>query len=52
VAYFRPRFHDFRVFNAPGDVPGPVWALAVDQRYVWAATEAGLVRFEKRALIP
>jgi ligand-binding sensor domain-containing protein len=52
VAYFRLRFRDFRVFNAPGDFPGPVRALAVDERYLWVATEAGLVRLEKRAIIP
>jgi ligand-binding sensor domain-containing protein len=52
VAYFRPGLHEFRVFNAPGDVPGPVRDIAVDDKHVWAATPAGMVRFEKRALKP
>jgi ligand-binding sensor domain-containing protein len=52
VAYFRPRLHEFRVFSAPGDLPGPVRDIAVDDSYVWVATPGGMVRFQKRALRP
>ncbi|MEE8193453.1 MAG: hypothetical protein V3T74_11965, partial [Gemmatimonadales bacterium] len=52
VAYFRPGLHEFRVFNAPGDLPGPVRDIAVDRSYVWVATLGGMVRFQKRALRP
>lgn len=52
VAYFRPRLHEFRVFSAPGDLPGPVRDIAVDDSYVWVATPGGMVRFQKRALKP
>jgi ligand-binding sensor domain-containing protein len=43
---------DVRLFRAPGDVPGAVLGLAADQRYLWVATEAGLVRFDRSAIAP
>jgi hypothetical protein len=32
------------------DLPVPVADVAVSRRYVWVATERGVVRFERRAL--
>jgi hypothetical protein len=34
-----------RVFTTPGDLPGQVTDLAVDDAYAWVATLGGLVRF-------
>jgi ligand-binding sensor domain-containing protein len=34
-----------RVLTAPGDVPGQITDLAVDDIYLWVATLRGLVRF-------
>lgn len=42
----------WRAYNRAGDVPGRVSDLAVDERYLWVATEAGLVRFDRTALLP
>lgn len=52
VAFYDFTGRAFRVFSRPGDVPGPVHDLAVDRQYLWAATEQGLVRFRKDALVP
>ena len=49
-AVYRPATRAFAFFTAPGDVPGVVWDVAVDDRYLWLATEGGLVRVEKRAI--
>lgn len=49
-AHYHPESRAFLAFNAPGDVPGVVRDLAVDDRYLWVATTGGLVRFEKRAV--
>ncbi len=35
-----------RVLTAPGDLPGQVTDLAIDDRYLWVATLKGLVRFQ------
>jgi ligand-binding sensor domain-containing protein len=43
---------DLRVFRVPGDIPGPIRGISVDPRYLWLATEGGLVRFERSALTP
>lgn len=39
-------------FPVPRDVPAAVRGIAVSERYVWLATEAGLVRFTRAALAP
>jgi len=39
-------------FPVPRDVPAAVRGIAVTERYVWLATEAGLVRFRREALAP
>ena len=49
-AHYHPETRAFLVFNSPGDVPGAVRDLAVDDRYLWVATAGGVVRFEKRAV--
>jgi hypothetical protein len=51
LAFFRYRTRDFQLFNAAGDIPGAVHALAVSGPYLWVATEGGLVRFLKRSLL-
>jgi ligand-binding sensor domain-containing protein len=43
---------DLLVLRVPGDVPGLVRGLALEREYLWVATDAGLVRFERRALTP
>jgi ligand-binding sensor domain-containing protein len=43
---------DLRVFRVPGDVPGLVRGITSDRNYLWVATDAGLVRFERSALHP
>jgi ligand-binding sensor domain-containing protein len=40
----------FVFFIGTTDVPGPVLDLATDDRYLWVATDRGLVRFDKGAL--
>jgi len=35
-----------------GDLPGPSRDLAVDETYLWVATDAGLVRFRLDAIRP
>jgi len=52
VAFYYFAGRAFRVFNRAGDVPEAVNDLAVDREYLWAATEQGLVRFRKDALVP
>jgi ligand-binding sensor domain-containing protein len=51
-AHYRPATRSFVFHAAPGDVPGVVWDLAVDERYLWLATDGGLVRVLKRAVVP
>lgn len=50
IAHYDIATRAFVFFNAPGDVPGPVLDLTSDERYVWVATDLGLVRFEKSVL--
>lgn len=52
LAFFRYRPRDYVILNAAGDVPGPVHGLALSGPYLWVATEGGLVRFLKRAIVP
>jgi ligand-binding sensor domain-containing protein len=39
-------------FPAPRDVPAAVRGIALSERYLWLATEAGLVRFSRNAITP
>jgi ligand-binding sensor domain-containing protein len=41
----------FHVLRAPYDVPGAVHDVAVDSRYVWVASDSGLVRFTRPAAL-
>ncbi len=52
IGFFRFATRDYRFYYAPGDVPGPVHDLAVSGPYLWVATEAGVARFARHALIP
>jgi hypothetical protein len=52
VAFYGFGTRAYAIFNAPDDLPAPVRDMAVTEQYVWLATEAGLVRFEKQALLP
>ena len=38
-----------RTLTVPVDVPAPVHDLLADADYLWAATDSGLVRFDRRA---
>jgi ligand-binding sensor domain-containing protein len=40
-----------RVLTVPVDVPAAVRDVAADRDYVWAATDSGLVRFDRRAAL-
>ncbi|MDH3456960.1 MAG: hypothetical protein OER90_08970 [Gemmatimonadota bacterium] len=50
VAFYRFGSRAFQFYNAPGDLPGRVSDLDVDDRYLWVATDRGLVRFTKGAM--
>ncbi|MEO8295972.1 MAG: hypothetical protein ABI613_10700 [Gemmatimonadota bacterium] len=39
-----------RVLRVPGDIPGSPYDLAIDDQYLWIATEHGLVRFRLDAI--
>jgi len=52
IGFFRFVTRDYRFYYTPGDVPGPVHDLAVSGPYLWVATEAGVARFARSALIP
>jgi ligand-binding sensor domain-containing protein len=44
--------HDtFHILRAPYDVPAVVHDVAVDSRYLWVATDSGLVRFSRSAAL-
>jgi len=50
-AFYRFDARAFSFFDARGDVPGPVRDVAAGDQYLWVATDAGLVRFTKRAIL-
>jgi len=52
IAFYRFRQRDYQIFRAPADVPGSVRGLVVAGPYLWVATETGLVRFAREALLP
>ena len=51
-AFFRFVGRSLVTYHASEDLPGPVNRLAVGGPFLWIATEAGLVRYSKRALVP
>ncbi len=52
LAFFQPAHGAWHSLTAPGDVPPPVSDVAAGRDYVWAATLAGVVRLERRILVP
>jgi ligand-binding sensor domain-containing protein len=51
-AFARVNSPPIRPLLQPGDLPGPVYDLAVDDTYLWVATPHGLVRFRLDAIQP
>jgi ligand-binding sensor domain-containing protein len=51
-AYFDPTRGLWNPLVAPGDVPLPVRDVALTRDYVWVATDAGVVRYDRRVLVP
>ena len=52
LGFFQPARGTWRALTAPGDVPQPVTDVAAGSRWVWAATPLGVVRLERRVLVP
>jgi ligand-binding sensor domain-containing protein len=52
LARFRPGGVAFQVQVQQADLPGLPRDLAVDDRYLWIATDGGLVRMDRRVLAP
>jgi ligand-binding sensor domain-containing protein len=52
VQFFRFETGDYVAVAGPGDLPGPVRALAVTETFVWIGTDGGLVRIRKDAILP
>jgi hypothetical protein len=52
VQFFRFALGDYVAVAGPGDLPGPVRALAVTEAFVWIGTDGGLVRIRKDAILP
>ena len=50
--FFRFNGRSFVTFHSPEDLPGPVRKLVASGSYLWIGTQAGLVRYNRRALIP
>ena len=51
IGFYRFATRAFAFFATVGDVPGPVRDLAVDREHLWVASDGGLVRFAKEALL-
>jgi hypothetical protein len=52
VGFYQPARALWRALTAPGDVPQPVADVAVSRDYLWAATPEGVVRLDRRVLVP
>lgn len=52
IAFFRFAFNEYRFYSSPGDLSGRVKDLAVSGDFLWVATDRGLMRFQRRALLP
>ncbi len=52
IAWFDPSRPAWNALVSAGDVPQPVRDIAVSRDYVWIATDIGVVRYEKRVLVP
>ena len=51
LAFWEPAPGSFHILPAPSDVPAAVHDVAVDWRYLWVATDGGLVRFTRSAAL-
>ena len=51
-AWFDPARPVWNALVQPGDVPLPVHDVVATRNHVWVATDIGVVRYEKRVLIP
>lgn len=51
LAFWRPARSTFLTLRVPGDVPAPVRDLALDPQYIWVATDSGVVRFARAAVL-
>ncbi len=51
-AFFRFVGRSFVTYHSSEDLPGPINRLAVAGPFLWIATESGLVRYSRRALVP
>jgi ligand-binding sensor domain-containing protein len=49
VAFWDPARGHFQVLHVPYDVPAAARDLALDPRYLWIATDSGVVRFDRDA---
>ena len=52
LARFRPGVAAFQVQVRQSDLPGLPRDLAADDHYLWIATDGGLVRMDRRVLVP
>jgi hypothetical protein len=51
-AFWDPTRSYWSALTAPGDVPLPVADIAATRDHVWVATRLGIVRYERRVLVP
>jgi len=52
LAFYRPATGEWRALTSAGDLPLPVADVAAGGEYVWVATPGGVVRFQRRVLMP
>jgi hypothetical protein len=52
LAFFDPSRHFWSALVLPGDVPFPVRDVLATRDWVWAATDLGLIRYDRRILRP
>jgi hypothetical protein len=52
IAWFDPVRPLWNALIQPGDVPQPVRDIAATRDYIWVATDIGVLRYEKRVLVP
>ena len=51
-AFFDPSRPLWNALIAPGDVPHPVRDIAATRDHVWLATDLGVLRYQRRVLLP
>jgi len=52
LGFYQPARPAWHALTAAGDVPQPVSDVAASRDHVWAATPLGVVRLERRVLVP